>query len=74
MKSCFILIIIWFVVSEIFFLVEWKDEGAHSVISARDLQDPTCAPNLKKGADVNVVERRTKRVYTAVILASGEAV
>ena len=61
-------------VSEIFFLVEWKDEGAHSVISARDLQDPTCAPNLKKGADVNVVERRTKRVYTAVILASGEAV
>ena len=49
-------------VSETFFLVKWRDEDSHSVISAQDLQDPTCAPNLKKGADVNIVERRTKRV------------
>ena len=62
-------------ISDTYFLVQWKDEGSHS-ISTRELQEHSSAPYLKEGSDieVKVLEKKTKKIHSAVVLASGEDV
>ena len=76
LKGIEYLFAILFVISDTYFLVQWKDEGSHSVISTRELQEPSSAPYLKEGSDikVKVLEKKTKKIYSAVVLASGEDV